>query len=142
MAGTITVRDAMTKDVKVVREDTNMQEVVATMLKFDISSIVVVQKERPIGLVTHEDVLSRIMQQDLLPSALTARQVMSAPISTIGEEASIEEAAQIMARKKIKKLVVTQQGKLVGIITSMDLVREEPRLIAILEELLRPCLKK
>lgn len=112
------------------------------MLKFDIGSIVVVQKERPIGLVTHEDVLSRIMQQDLLPSALTARQVMSAPISTIGEEASIEEAAQVMARKKIKKLVVTQQGKLVGIITSMDLVREEPRLIAILEELLRPCLKK
>lgn len=142
MAGTITVRDAMTKDVKVVREDTNMEEVVATMLKFDISSIVVVQKERPIGLVTHEDVLSRIMQQDPLPSALTARQVMSAPISTIGEEASIEEAAQVMARKKIKKLVVTQQGKLVGIITSMDLVREEPRLIAILEELLRPCLKK
>jgi len=142
MAGTITVRDAMTKDVKVVREDTNMQEVVATMLKFDISSIVVVQKERPIGLVTHEDVLARIMQQDLLPSALTARQVMSAPVSTIGEEASIEEAAQVMARKKIKKLVVTQQGKLVGIITSMDLVREEPRLIAILEELLRPCLKK
>jgi CBS domain-containing protein len=142
MAGTITVRDAMTKDIKVVREDTNMQEVVATMLKFDISSIVVVQKERPIGLVTHEDVLARIMQQDLLPSALTARQVMSTPVSTIGEEASIEEAAQVMARKKIKKLVVTKQGNLVGIITSMDIVREEPKLVAILEELLKPCIKK
>ncbi len=142
MAGTITVRDAMSKDVKVVREDTNMQEVVATMLKFDISSVVVVQKDRPIGLITHKDVLERVMQQDLLPSALTARHVMSAPLSTIGEEASIEEAAQIMARKKIKKLIVTQQGKLVGIISSMDLVREEPKLIAILEELLQPCMKK
>lgn len=132
----------MSKDVKVVREDTNMQEVVATMLKFDISSVVVVQKDRPIGLITHVDVLERIMQQDLLPSALTARYVMSAPVSTIGEEASIEEAAQLMARKKIKKLIVTQQGKLVGIISSMDLVREEPKLIAILEELLQPCTER
>lgn len=142
MAGTITVRDAMTRDVKVVREDTNMQEVVATMLKFDISSIVVVQKDRPIGLVTHEDVLARIMQQDLVPSVLTAREIMSTHVSTINEEASIEEAAALMAHKKIKKLVVTQKDKLIGIITSMDIVREEPKLVEILEELLRPCIKK
>ena len=58
MSGLISVRDAMTKPVKVVRTDTSVQEIVATMLKFDISSVVVVQKDIPVGLVTHKDLLA------------------------------------------------------------------------------------
>jgi len=54
MAGMLTVKEAMTRDVRVVREDTSMQEVIATMIKFDISSVIVVQKERPVGLITHK----------------------------------------------------------------------------------------
>jgi CBS domain-containing protein len=58
MAEMLTVREVMSRDVKVVREDTSMQEVIATMLKFDISSVVVVQKDRPVGLITHKDILT------------------------------------------------------------------------------------
>jgi CBS domain-containing protein len=137
MAGILSVRDTMTRDVKVVREDTNMQEVIATMLKFDISSVVVVQKERPIGLITHKDILERVLQPELLPATLTARNVMSASLATIGEEASLEEAARLMAKKGFKKLLVVQDGKLVGIITSTDIAREEPKLTKLFEELLK-----
>ena len=63
MAGMVSVREVMTKDVKVVREDTSVQEVVATMIKFDISSVVVVQKDRPVGLITHKDILVRCCSQ-------------------------------------------------------------------------------
>ena len=141
MAGMLSVRDAMTRDVKVVREDTTMQEVIATMLKFDISSVVVVQKERPIGLITHKDILTRVLQPELLPATLTARNVMSASLVTIGEEASLEEAAKLMVRKRFKKLPVVRDGKLVGIITSMDLAREEPKLTRLFEDLLKYCPK-
>jgi CBS domain-containing protein len=141
MAGMLSVRDAMTRDVKVVREDTSMQEVVATMLKFDISSVVVVRKDRPIGLITHKDILERVLQPELLPAALTARNVMSASLVTIGEDASLEEAARIMVKKSFKKLIVVQDGKLVGIITSMDIAREEPKLTKLFEELLKYCPK-
>ena len=142
MAGMLSVRDVMTRDVKVVREDTSMQEVVATMLKFDISSLVVVRKERPIGLITHKDILERVLQMELLPSALSARNVMSASLVTIGEDASLEEAAGVMVKKGLKKLIVVQEGKLVGIITSMDIVREEPKLTKLFEELLKYCPKR
>jgi len=138
MAGLLTVRDIMTRDVKVVREDTSMQEVIATMIKFDISSIVVVQRDRPVGLITHKDILTRILHPGIVPAALTAREVMSRPVITIHEEASIEEAAKLMAVKGFKKLPVVRDGKLVGIVTSMDLVREQPRLIGLLEDLLKP----
>jgi CBS domain-containing protein len=135
MAGMVSVREVMTKDVKVVREDTSVQEVVATMIKFDISSVVVVQKDRPVGLITHKDILMRVLQPSLLPSVLTARQVMSSPVATIKEEASIEEAAKLMTTKRFKKLLVVQGDKLVGIITTTDLVREQPKLTAILDDL-------
>jgi CBS domain-containing protein len=139
MAGMITVRDVMTRDVKVVREDTSMQEVLATMIKFDISSVVVVQKERPIGIITHKDVLTKVLQPEFLPATLTARNVMSVGLVTIGEEASLEDAARLMVRKRVKKLPVVQAGKLVGIITSMDLAREEPKLTKLFEDLLKYC---
>ncbi|MGD0159087.1 MAG: CBS domain-containing protein [Candidatus Bathyarchaeia archaeon] len=141
MAGMLSVRDAMTRDVKVVREDTTMQEVIATMLKFDISSVVVVQKDRPIGLITHKDIMERVLQMELLPAALTARNVMSASLVTIGEDASLEEAARIMVKKGFKKLIVVQDGKLVGLITSMDIAREEPKLTKLFEDLLKYCPK-
>jgi CBS domain-containing protein len=138
MAGFLLVRDIMTKDVKVVREDTNMQEVIATMIKFDISSVVVVQKERPIGLVTHKDVLTKVLQPGLAAGVLTARDVMSTPVITIGEEANIEDAAKLMTRKGVKKLLVVHDNRLVGIVTSMDLIREQPRLVQLVEDLLKP----
>ena len=135
MAGMVLVRDVMTKNPKVVRRDTSVQEIVATMNKFDISSVIVVQEERPVGIVTHKDIVSKVVQPRIPPDALKAIEVMSTPVVTIGEDASMEEAARLMSRKRIKKLVVVSGEKLVGIITSMDLVRAEPRLTALIESL-------
>ena len=135
----MTVGEVMTRNVKVVREDTSMQEVLATMIKFDISSVVIVQKERPIGIISHKDILTKVVQPEFLPATLTARNVMSAGLVTITEEASLEEAARLMVKKGVKKLPVVQDGKLVGIITSMDLAREEPKLTKLFEELLKYC---
>ncbi len=139
MAGLITVKEAMTKEVKTVREDTPVQEVIATMSKFDISSVVVVQKERPIGLITHKDLLTKVLQSKFPTTDLTSRAVMSAPIVTISEEASIEEAARLMTSKRLKKLVVTKDSRLVGIITSTDVMKTEPMMIKVLEDLLKTC---
>jgi CBS domain-containing protein len=137
MAGMVLVRDVMTKNPRVVRRDTSVQEIVATMNKFDISSVIVVQEERPVGIVTHKDIVSKVVQPRIPPDALKAIEIMSTPVVTINEDASIEEAARLMSRKRIKKLVVISGEKLVGIITSMDLVRAEPKLTALIESILK-----
>ena len=67
MAGIVLVRDIMSKDVKVVRPDSSVKEVVATMNKFDIGSILVVQGKRPVGIITERDILRRIVQPCLAP---------------------------------------------------------------------------
>ncbi|UCE57937.1 MAG: CBS domain-containing protein [Candidatus Bathyarchaeota archaeon] len=131
-------RDVMSKDVKVVRPDSSVKEVVATMNKFDIGSIIVVQGNRPVGIITERDILRRIVQPSLAPETLTARQVMTSPVLTITEIASINEAAELMAKKKVKKLPVMDKQKLVGIVTFTDIVAKVPTMLSILEELVRP----
>jgi len=138
MAGIVLVRDVMSKEVKVVRPDTLVKEVVATMNKFDIGSIVVVQSSRPVGIITERDILRRIVEPCLAPEALRAREVMTSPVITIRNTASINEAAKIMARKRIKRLLVMNNEKLVGILTFTDIVTHVPNMLGILEELVRP----
>jgi len=138
VAGIVLVRDVMSKDVRVVRLDSSVKEVVATMNKFDIGSIVVVQGDRPVGIITERDILRRIVEPCLAPETLTARQVMSSPVLTINETASIDEAAKLMAKKRVKKIPVMDNQKLVGIVTLTDIVIKVPTMLSILEELVRP----
>ncbi len=142
MASVVLVRDVMSKDVKVVRSDTTVKEVVATMNKFNIGSIIVMQSDKPVGIITERDVLRRIIELSLAPETQTARYVMTSPITTINETASIEEAAKLMAKKKIKRLPVMNSGKIVGILTYTDIVFKVPTLLSVLEEIVRPYRRK
>jgi CBS domain-containing protein len=138
MATIVIVRDVMSKNVKVVRPDTSVKEVVATMNKFNIGSIIVVQGERPVGIITERDILKRQVEPCLAPETLTARHIMSSPVITINEDVSIEEAAALMTKKRAKRLPVMNNGKLVGVITYTDIVFKVPAMLSVLEELVRP----
>lgn len=138
MAGILLVREVMSTDVKVVRPDTSVKEIVATMNKFDIGSIVVVQSDRPVGIITERDILRRIVEPCLPPETLRAREVMTSPVISIHSTASIDEAAKIMVRKHVKRLLVMSGETPVGILTFTDIVTQVPNMLGILEELLRP----
>ena len=139
MGVTVIVRDIMSKDVKVVGADSSVKEVVAAMNKFNIGSIVVVQSERPVGVISERDILRRVVEPSLAPATLTARQVMTSPVFTIRETATVDEAAKLMAKKRVRKLPVMSKEELVGIVTFTDIVNAVLTMISILEELVRPC---
>ncbi|MBT0159534.1 CBS domain-containing protein [Candidatus Bathyarchaeota archaeon A05DMB-2] len=138
MASLVSVRDIMSKNVQVVRPDTTAQEVVATMSKFDISSIIVVQAERPVGIITLRDVLEKLAVQCLAPRAVTAKQIMTSPLVTIDASATVEEAANLMVKKKVKTLPVMDSDKLVGVLTYTDIVFQVPTLLSVIKSLRRP----
>jgi CBS domain-containing protein len=135
MVGMVLVRDIMSKDVKVVRPDSSVKEVVANMNKFNIGSIVVVEGGKPVGVISERDILRRVVEPCLEPEALTARQVMTSPVVTIKETATIDEAAKLMAKKKVRKIPVMSKQKLVGIVTFTDIVNKVLTTLSILEEL-------
>ena len=134
MASTILVKDIMSKDVKVVRPDTSVQEVVATLNKFSIGSVIVVQQDRPVGIITIRDILVRIVEHYLAPKVLTAGQIMTSPFININVKASVEEAAKVMAKKRVKTLPVMDGEKLVGVVSFTDIAFKVPTLLSLLEE--------
>jgi CBS domain-containing protein len=134
MASTILVKEIMSKEVRMVRPDTSAQEVVATLNKFNIGSVIVVQKDKPVGIVTVRDVMTRLVEQYLAPRVLTARQMMTSPMTIINVEATIEEAAKLMAQKNVKTLPVMDKDKLVGVVSFTDIAFKVPTLLSLLEE--------
>ena len=135
MEGALLVRDVMTENVRTVRPNSTITEVVRKMNKFEVGSVVVVDGEKPVGLITERDILRRVLEVTLAAEAMKAREVMSSPLVTVGDEVTIEQAARIMADRRIKKLPVVKEGKLVGIVTSTDIVRSQPRMFELLGDI-------
>jgi CBS domain-containing protein len=92
---------------------------------------------RPIGIITERNILEGVVAFRHDAGLVKAKDIMTRPLITIDINASIEEAAHLMANKTIKTLPVVDGQKVVGVITSSDIVRNNPTQISILEELLR-----
>jgi CBS domain-containing protein len=135
MAATLLVRDVMTKDVKVVGPDSSVHEVVAAMNKYNIGSIIVVQDDKPVGVISERDVLRRVVEPCLSPETITAKQIMTSPVITICESASMDEVVKLMAEKRVRKIPVMKKDKIVGIITYTDILSTVLSMISILGEL-------
>jgi CBS domain-containing protein len=138
LSDTLLVREIMSTPVKAVREDTNLHEVIATMSNFDINALVVVEGDKPVGIVTAKDVLIRAYEQGMPVSTVKAGSVESSPVTTIDEEASVQEAAELMRRKHVKHLPVTRQNCLVGMVSDTDIIFALPSMMNTMEEVCRP----
>jgi CBS domain-containing protein len=138
MASNILVRDIMSKDVKKVRSDTTAQEVVATMTKFDVDSVIIVQSGKPVGIITTRDVIVRMVEHCLAPKAVIAREISTNPLVTVSESATVEEAVSLMKKWRIKHLPVVENEKLVGLLTATDVMFKVPAMLSMMEELCHP----
>ncbi len=98
-----------------------------TMMKERLSRLVVVDGSRPVGTLTRRDIIKslsdyKMRQRDL--DSILVDEIMKTPVTTIGEEDSIGEAARKMVARNVRGLpVVDPKGDLVGIITKTDLTR-------------------
>ncbi len=137
MSGFIIVRDIMAKNIKTVKPDDSVHSAVVKMNKFGIGSVIVISSGRPIGIITETNVMRRVVEPRMDPATVWAKDIMTSPLVTIDQTAAVEEAAKIMADKGISRLPVTNGKKLVGLISSTDIVKANPTQLGILDELLR-----
>ena len=81
-----------------------------TMIKNRVGSILIVDYNgKPVGIVTERDILRRVSALNKLPRDISAQEIMSFPVITIKAYDSIDTAATVMARKRIKRLVVIEE---------------------------------
>jgi CBS domain-containing protein len=135
--GTLYVGDVMSKPVRTVSELLSVQDAAKVMTKHGIGCVVVGRQRLPVGIVTEGDILRRGVGSELDLRTTHIGKLMSKPLIMIGEDATIEAAAELMTTNSVKRLPVLKNGKLVGIITATDIVRKEPVLARLIDELAR-----
>ena len=100
-----------------------MKDAAGLMVEKRIGSLVANRDGLPFGIVTEHDLMEKIAAEGVDPSKTTVSEVMTAPLTTIDASASIIDAARRMVEKQVKRLVVTDQDKIVGIVSQTDLVQ-------------------
>jgi len=113
----------MSKKVITVKKSQTVSSAAKLMDKYNISSLIVVEKGVPEGIITERDVLKKIVAKDKDPAKVKVKDIVTMKVVTIDAGDSISQASNLMALGKIKQLPVMKNGKLIGIITSTDIVR-------------------
>lgn len=115
------VRDIMQKNVVTIDFDKTALEAAQLLKEKDISFLVIMRNNRPIGLVTEKDFLQKISAKDKRSSKVRLSEIMSYKFRFVEPSTDIEDAVQRMLNNKIRRLVVMDDGKLAGVITQTDL---------------------
>ena len=119
----ILIQDIMTKALITVNRSTTALQVAKMIEQGGIGAVFVQDNGNPVGIITDRDYATRIAANDL-PLNTAVENIMSTPLITINHNEPISAAAERMTTKKIRKLAVTENGKIVGVITSTDLVTQ------------------
>lgn len=118
------VKDFCQRTVTTCAPDESLVSAVGVMREKNISSIVVVENNQPTGIFTDRDLRNKVVAAGICPDQLRVRDIMNAPLATIGEEDLLYQALYRMSQQKIHRLgVVDAAGKLAGIITDTDILR-------------------
>ncbi|HXV46142.1 MAG TPA: CBS domain-containing protein [Nitrososphaera sp.] len=133
MTTRVLVRDIMNSPVVSASPGDNVRDIAKKMKEEKIGSIVIMEKDKPVGIVTDWDIVSNGVVRDAKPSQLKAKDVMQ-EIHTIEGEESITEAARQLRKHNIKRLGVVYKNKLVGIISSSDVIAVTPDLVDVVSE--------
>jgi CBS domain-containing protein len=122
-----TVAGVMTRNPITIETDVPVRKALQIMIKKDIGSLIVVKNGKPVGIITERDVTRRSLRPGKVKGKgvfdLSIARLMSRPLITTPPNTPIWDAIETMVTKKIRRLPVMEQGRLVGIATERDLFK-------------------
>lgn len=130
------VSDLMSRDVATVGVSDSCGEAVARMVRQKIRHLPVVERDgKLVGVVTDRDLRHRLFEPrvmkeigtvsvDQILKTVPVKDIMSTPVVTVGPQDELETAARVMLEDKVGSLPVVENGRVVGIITETDLLRQ------------------
>jgi CBS domain-containing protein len=133
------VKEIMTKNVYTVLPETSAEECAKLMIENRIGSVVVVNSEdKPIGVITKENLIKHVLAENKKADEVIAEQVMSFPLITASPSLTVIQAMQTMFKEGIRHLIILGTGgKILGICTDTDIFKVVPQLILLEQEYLR-----
>ncbi len=118
----MTVKDIMTDPAIVIAEDASVVEAAKLMRQHNIGSVPVVDSDNGIvGIVTDRDIVIRNMARGLDPKSHSVEEIMTRDVSCVTPETEIDDAAQVMANDKVRRLPVVEDERVVGFVALGDI---------------------
>jgi CBS domain-containing protein len=116
----VRIRALMNTKLEALEIGSTVRDAVKKMVERDIGCVVITRGGAAVGIITERDILRRLVYRgDTLDTPVEA--LMSGPLITVGPLATLGEAAELMVQKKIRRLLIKDGEKIVGIVTQRDL---------------------
>jgi CBS domain-containing protein len=133
---TIKVSSIMNFEYYSIEPSATIDEAVKIMSEKDTSLLVVAMKGKfPVGMLTERDILIRVLGEGKKPSETLVEEIMTTPVSTCEPNTPITDAMRLMAKKRIRQLLVVKKGIIIGVFRARDTLNIAPDLIDLLAEL-------
>lgn len=129
--------DIMTRNPITASQKDKVFDAVKKMMKHNVGSLLIVENNKLLGIVTEKDVLQKVVAKNMDPKTLSLKKIMSKKVRTIKPRDDLFDIARLMSDKNIRRLPVVAGGKLFGLVTIKDLLKAEPHVIEVLADKLR-----
>jgi CBS domain-containing protein len=116
-----TVRDVMTANPRTVGTDASLVEAARTMRDADIGPVIVTEGDRLAGIVTDRDIVVRAIAEGRDPSSTSVADVSSRDVETVRPDEDAGQAVERMRRRKLRRVVVVETERPIGILSIGDL---------------------
>jgi len=125
---------------KVIKVDPNVtaRDAAKLMNRHEIGCLIAVKKGNALGIITERDLLKKVVEQARNPGKTKVCQIMSKGLIVGTPHMEIADAVRLMLQKKIKKLPIVEDGKMIGLVTLTDIARTtrvEPEMLGVIKEL-------
>jgi len=118
----MTVKNFLRTNILKIDANQSAWEAATMMRDNDASSVIVTVNGQPYGIVTEKDIMHKIAAEDLPASKVLLKKIMTYPIISVGQDTSVTEAIKLMAKHHIRRLLVTENGKPIGMLSQRSLV--------------------
>ena len=114
---------SIARPIITIDEDASVFEASKSIVTNNRGSIVVTRKGESVGILTERDIMKRVVAKSLNPATTKVREVMTSSPLTIEKDRPLREAVDLMNRRGMRRMLVTENGKIVGIFTLRDIVK-------------------
>ncbi len=116
------IGDYMISPILSIDKESTVQEAAQFMVSHNIGSVLIKEFEEYVGIVTETDLTRKVLGTGLNPESTAIAEIMTSPILTMDRYLPVEEANRFMHKNKIRHLGVTEEDKIIGILSVKDLV--------------------
>ena len=119
------ITNLMTQPVVEIDEDSSILDAAKKMSEAQIGSLIVTRNGKGIGIITEKDIISKVVAMEGDSKSIKVKSVMSTPLLTVEKDVDGKDAIKEMAKHNVNRLPIVDNGEIVGIFSTADIIKSE-----------------